>query len=106
MDNKSTFIRIVKVPEGEAPLEVRKKWVGLVLPCLGINTKSEKGYGLVSNNPTLIGPYRLLVVPQKEALDILRQSSPEAVRWFEKNGYPEEGMSFGFCENEVQLISK
>ena len=31
-------IRVTKIPGGEAPLEVREKWVGLVLPVVGISS--------------------------------------------------------------------
>jgi len=33
---------IVKVPRGEAPEEVRREWIGLILPCIGkFDSRSE-----------------------------------------------------------------
>jgi hypothetical protein len=101
---KVEFIRIMRLPEGEAPIEVRKKWVGLVLPCLGVNTSENRGFGVVTGKPDGDSAYSRFVVPQKEALDILNQSCPEAADWFKNMGYPKEGMAFGFKVDEAEVV--
>jgi len=100
---KVDFIRIVRLPEGEAPIEVRKKWVGLVLPCLGVNDL-EGSFGVVTGKPENCPAYSCFVVSQKEALDILNQSCPEAADWFKNMGYPKEGMAFGFKVDEAEVV--
>ncbi len=58
-------IRIVKVPGGPAPQEIREKWVGLVLPAF---------------QPT--GHLEHYAVPISVGLEALDKVSPEGVDWF------------------------
>lgn len=94
-------IMIIKVPRGEAPEWVRRAWVGLVLPCSGV--LSGPGVGVLTGKPSNHGKktYR---APQDAALKILAQTEPEAVDWWRALGYPKQGKTFGFCEDEVMIL--
>ena len=50
-------IRIIEVPPGEAPAEVRKAWVGLVLPLSGKGLKPKKfpTLGVISGPKSYFG---------------------------------------------------
>jgi hypothetical protein len=79
-------------------------WVGLILPLLGINKDAEPMLSIVTNEKIPTQPYSVYAVPQKEALEILSQSSPEAANWFKNHGYPEEGVSFTFYLHEAEVV--
>lgn len=97
-------IRITKVPDGEAPLEIRKAWVGLELPSHPIcGYATESGKGVLSNEPV---QNRCEVdVPQREALEILAAKDPQAAAWWNAHGYPQGDRWFSFAREEVEIIS-
>lgn len=89
-------IRIVKVPEGEAPEEVRRHWVGLVLPARnrGAAVESEiLGGGLRSIRENF-------AVPTTIAVLLLRFQSEDAGDYFIRT-YTGKELSFGKDEVEV-----
>lgn len=99
-------VKIVKIPRGEAPENIRAAWVGLELPCYptaGYIDGVEFGFesGLVRQDSRAC-----VIVPQKEALEVLEKSSPAAAKWWYDRGFP-----LGFCSNfsfgvdEVALVS-
>ncbi len=100
-----TYIKIVQVPDGEAPEEVRRAWVGMVLPCLplvGYGAHREKGAVSLQENAYNRYGY---AVPQKEALEKLAEKHPEAARWWKSQGFPKEADGqdyFSFSEMEVK----
>ncbi|MES3031380.1 MAG: hypothetical protein V4697_03125 [Patescibacteria group bacterium] len=102
-------IRITKVPDGEAPLEVREAWVGLTLPCgpyLGFSGVGEERGVLTGESvgcPTC-GRYGFSV-PQDEAIAILEKAKPEAALWWKKHGFPQVDQYFGFAEREAEIVS-
>jgi hypothetical protein len=92
------YIRVVRVPPGEAPLWVREKWVGLELPL----ARGESGPRHVLTSGVVSGPrnrfaalWRALLgrLPDKagyavyviDALAVLEQSAPDAVEWWRTN---------------------
>jgi hypothetical protein len=92
------YIRIVRVPPGEAPLWVREKWVGLALPL----ADGGRGPREVFTSGVLTGPRNRLIaiwwgllgrLPRKsgyavdvrEALGILDRTAPDAASWWRKN---------------------
>ena len=98
MPTASSFIRIVSVPPGEAPLWVRERWVGLQLPLAG----RDHGPREVLTSGVLSGPRNRLIalwrglrgqLPRKtgyavdaiEAVRILEQTSPVAAAWWRDN---------------------
>ncbi len=101
------IIRIVKVPSGEAPLEIREAWVGLELPCDPVLGLADIGHriGAVSGKrlPNQYG----FSVPQKEALDILEQSKPAVAAWWRSRGCPRTDRynCFSFEESCAVVVS-
>ncbi len=99
-----TYIKITSVPEGEAPEEVRKAWVGMVLPCdpvLGRGEDREKGAVTKTQNQYNRLGYS---VPQKEALKLLEGHFAAAAHWWKAHGYPKEGPGethFSFAAEEA-----
>jgi hypothetical protein len=107
----SMEIRIIATPPGEAPLAVRRAWVGLVLPLRpGETGPSEAGVSGVLTGPRgllariwrlLTGQYEVrwqYLVLVDDALDVLEEASPEAAAWWRENT-PHligRGRSFGF----------
>lgn len=92
------YIRVVRVPPGEAPLWVREKWVGLELPL----ARGESGPRHVLTSGVVSGPrnrfaalWRRLLgrLPDKagyavyviDALAVLEQTAPDAVQWWRTN---------------------
>jgi len=112
-------IRIIATPPGEAPLSVRRAWVGLVLPL----RPGEYGPNEVGVSGVLSGPrgffawlWRLLtgqfavrvqyLVLVDEALDILEEASPNAAAWWRENA-PHligRGRTFGFAAEVCEEI--
>jgi hypothetical protein len=92
-------VRIIGVPPGEAPEEVRRAWVGLILPVVpsAHAPRHVPHYGVLSGPYTWLGHIgRLLlgraparspcyIVPVDAALDVLKEASPEAVAWWRQN---------------------
>lgn len=96
-------IKIIATPEGEAPLEVRKAWVGLILPCHPILGYSEGDVGALSHKPTERNR-RVVNVPQDTAIQILALFDPESAQWWRDLGYPKSGGYFSFGESEIEVI--
>ena len=91
-------VRIIAVPPGEAPPEVRAKWVGLCLPVrrtlLGRSRRSVRAIGVLTGPRTLGCLLRALftgepvegyAVPVLPAIAILERSHPEAAAWWRAN---------------------
>ena len=92
-------IRIIKIPIGEAPEDVRKAWVGLVLPLAEGRWGQRRKwavFGVVSGPKSflqkvlamLLGKHTVLNgygVKASVALGILAQRAPEAAEWWSEN---------------------
>lgn len=101
-------IRIVDVPPGEAPQDIREHWVGLALPLASgfPTTVQMETFGVVSEvtdeEPT-IG----YVVDIEEAMAVLARKSPEAVSWWRQHT-PHlfcEGGTLVFDEYVCELVT-
>lgn len=100
---KPGFIRITKVPAGEAPKSVREQWVGLKLPCGHRSAEGPSVFGVESKESTARRPDCWKVV-QSEALAVLEQKDAAAAQWFKDRGYPYEGLVFSFAPDEAEPI--
>lgn len=78
-------IRIISTPPGQAPEWVRDEWVGVELP-VEENTPSEDvgvlQLGINGGRPENLGGYPIRT---QDAIEALREKSPEAARWWESN---------------------
>lgn len=93
-------VRVVKVPEGPAPLEFRKAWVGLelfakVTPLKGPEVDFITEEMIIRKPP--------LMVPVYPALKRLEQKNPEAADWF-RTYFPPEMQHFTFGADEVEIL--
>ena len=84
--SKNGWIRVMKAPKGEAPLEIREKWIMLLLPCEPI--ASNKG----------------VLIRQDYALEILEKREPEAATYWRSRGLPKDGEYFNFEIDEVLIL--
>ena len=91
-------IRIVRIPPGEAPEEIRKAWVGLVLPLAEdeLERRKRRGFGVLSGPKNILGylvsfvlgkgiQYDGYAVKVMDAVMILAKSNPTAAQWWRKN---------------------
>lgn len=108
------FVRITGVPPGEAPEEVRRAWVGLVLPLAEGESGPRvfPGFGVLSGKPVADAEGRYLgtpqfVVPAGAAVTLLEWKAPEAAAWWRDNA-PHAittGMLFGFDAEVCEQVS-
>ncbi len=99
-------IRIIKIPDGEAPIEIRQAWVGLTLPCDPYLGYPDKGLerGVLTNEEAPRNRCGFSA-PQDEAIAILAQSNPKAATWWKEHGFPQPDQRFGFAEKEAEIVS-
>ncbi len=83
--NVRGHIRITEVPDGEAPIWVRKAWVGLIIPVVGITDEY----------------YEVL---QTEAMGPLVQGSVKAYLWWIEHDYPKFNECFGFKIRQAEIV--
>ncbi len=89
---KPGLIRIVQVPGGQSPLEIRQAWVGVEMRCWLLRESGDcPGY----------------LVAEADALSALNAKSPEAARWFRENGCTKDPASlWSFRPQGVQVIER
>jgi hypothetical protein len=89
-------IRIVDVPDGEVPEEIRRAWVGLVLPLADGHPPKPKAthtFGVLSYRwkkwlPRRRAKYPVaenFIVPGIAAIQVLKKSDRYAAEWWIKN---------------------
>ena len=100
-------IRIVGIPPGEAPLSIRKEWVGLVLPLASHDRSAYQveTCGVVSgvkSKGSTIG----YLVHIEDALAVLAKTAPHAASWWRKHAgrLVAEGGNLIFHEHVCELV--
>jgi hypothetical protein len=90
-------IRIISTPPGEAPEDIRRAWVWLVLPLAGFRPRRKTWTSGVLTGPrshlsflaaALSGRLKRQVVYNvsgRVAIDALATRSPQAARWWRQN---------------------
>jgi len=92
-------IRIVSLPDGEAPEDIRRAWIGLTLPLMAGDNAPRviKSVGGVLTMPkTKMGEWWRIItgrtvrktgycVPATRSIQILEDTNPEAAAWWKKN---------------------
>jgi hypothetical protein len=102
-------IKIISTPPGEAPEEMRRAWVGLVMPVAEVTDEEVRSkYGVVPcdifGNPSEKEAKREVYrVDTRVALAILRAANQEACRWFEKFVNPEGAPFLRFEKGSCEL---
>lgn len=78
-------VRIVQVPPGEAPEEIRRAWVGLELPLLrgAAEPLPAVSVGVLSHQNSAVVPG--YAVDGRLAMEALAGRSPEAAAWWQQN---------------------
>jgi len=96
------LIKVVTIPDSEAPTEISKHWIGEELPVNAIHNNSVRG--VISNKKSRSGI--MYNVSQTIALEILSRNHPDAAQWWYEHGFPQAGKNFAFRQEEVVVIGK
>lgn len=102
MTGQSRRVRIVAVPEGEAPLWVRERWVGLELSIAPDQQGPETtlGHGVLSGPPPItLGDFEAgrrgrpvvtsgYFVKAIDAIEALERQAPDAATWWRTHAPP------------------
>ena len=103
MSSIAKMIEVVALPHGEAPEDVRRGWIGCIMPC-----EPECGHVPVYVEGALSGPSLEKIagfsVPQEAALAVLEQNAPQAAEWFRQHGFPHTDKCFRFKNEEVKVV--
>lgn len=95
---RGVSVKVVKVPIGPAPEEIRKAWVGLVLDVVCLNPGREFDFVKMQFLPER----KSFLVLKTTALDLLEKKDPSAARWFREN--PGFSNFFTFGSDELELL--
>lgn len=95
-------IKIIAIPPGQAPLEIREAWVGLILPIAENKSSDTIQMGALGGKPENLGGYD---VETKVAIKELKKKSPKAAKWWESNINPEWAPRLTFKREVCELIS-
>jgi hypothetical protein len=103
-DSRLGRIKIIATPFGDAPREIKEKWIGVEIPCLWYDPSCFLK-GLVDKNPR--EAREGYVVLQTHAIEVLSMVSQPAVDWWESIGYPEnERATFVFNVECVKVLKR
>ena len=113
-------VRITKVPPGEAPLWVRRAWVGLELP-LALRSRAAVSVGthgvfsaprgelarLLAAFTGRVDRQRGFVVDARIAVDLLEDIDPRAAAWWRKHAAHvlRRGRCFVFAEESGEVVT-
>jgi len=93
------FIRIISIPKGNAPLSIRRQWLGLKLPlATASNPRSDKEDERQNEGEEY-------VVNADQALSVLYKSSPKTANLLRRNLPPVPNNQIVFAKNICELIS-
>ena len=115
------YIKILITPPGEAPLNVRRAWVGLVLPFAeGRYAQATKlgTWGVLSGPKSYFGRLVAILLRRYKmeygyaveaitAVEILESTNPQAAQWWRENAphVLQPGRRFMFAAGVCQLHS-
>lgn len=97
-------IKIVKVPEGIEPQDIREAWIGITLPVK--ETSHQCRYGIDENVLTVGEEVLVYKISYEEALEALKEYNIDAFQYWNQNWekfYHPEG--FVFYEDYCQKLS-
>jgi hypothetical protein len=102
-----TQIRIVGIPPGEAPLSIRKEWVGLILPlAAGYSSAFQVEASGVMSSVKHDEPEIGYLVRIEDAIAALAKKSPHAALWWRNHAgrLIRSGSNLIFQEHVCQLL--
>lgn len=83
---KASCVRVTRVPSGEAPEEIRREWVGIIIPLLYEESVEATSLGIMTGRSE--GTRTGWVVPALVAFCLLMRQSPHATDWwFDQRGW-------------------
>lgn len=94
------MIKIVRVPDGPAPLWVRENWIDVVLPALPM-PKEGIEHDFISEE--LLPSRGGYVVQKKPAFEALAKRSVPAAEWFKKH-FPSYSDYLCFGPDEAEVV--
>lgn len=101
-------IRFTAVPRGGAPLQIRKQWVGVEVPCLFSHDGVPPNPGDTARDVETgleVPDYPGYIVLQVHALEALERKSPEAVEYWQGRGFPNHPFAlFLFDHNSAEVV--
>ncbi len=103
MNIETGTIRIKSLPNGDAPDEIKQKWIGVEMPCLFYDPHCA---GRTVLTRELVPPKPSYVVLQAEALDALAKTAPDAVAWWKSVGYPQEDGLWIFDADCAEVLKR
>ncbi|MFH1899033.1 MAG: hypothetical protein ABIJ82_00990 [Patescibacteria group bacterium] len=99
-------IKVRKIPEGNAPEEFRRSWLGVELDAFKLPSSDQNiEVDLVSGQPIAPRKVDLYAVRLEEALQALSKKSPEAAEWFRTHS-PSNIDSLTFAAKEVKVLKR
>ena len=98
--------KAICIPAGEAPLHIRKKWIGCgELPVSAIHNNGGIT-GVLTGKQSRDHDGIVYSVDQEEAIEILSQTYPEAAAWWNDHGYPKKDQNFCFRQDEIEEVGQ
>ena len=98
-------IKILKIPDGEAPQWVREAWVGLILACFPYIGIPSGGLSGILSGDEVESNRRGVIVSQDLAIAELAKHDKEAADWWLDNGFGKAEEYFFFFEDEIGIVS-
>ena len=98
-------IKIIAIPAGKAPEEIRRAWVGLEIPL----PAGKRGLVVGQSSGTASGEkraFRGYFVDTETAVSLLAERAPAVAAWWRQNAAPqfEPGRGLGFREEFCETI--
>lgn len=85
-------IRIISIPCGGAPVEIREKWIGVEMECVYYDPANTTSQNIATGE--FQPKHKAYGVLQVQALEALEKVAPEAALWWKKQGYPKHPLAF------------
>ena len=94
-------IKIVRVPDGEAPADIRRSFFGLVLPARKPDA-ADRPLRILSRNPVLFKEY--FAVSAKVIVDLLERDCPLVAAWLVEHAPYIGDKEFAFNAVSVKVL--
>ncbi len=96
----SRSIVIESIPDGRAPVDIKRQWIGLEIP----DVISDFIVMFDLEKKTILLPGMTINVPKKVALAILETRSIKAANWFKNDHMFSEAKYLGFNRDCLKII--